>query len=404
MIQAMPSQSNSRPRTDKTVVGTEEPMRPLQELDDDGDDRDYADNVGLLSKKRIRFARDMSGVRPYNWLRPYWLGVGLFLVLFPFWLLDSLKDPILSALTDNNLERHQPPAKLFSVCTTLGLVCFLEYFAHEKKRQKRLQIIRSHQEVLDDGGHWNRMAVEPDADKGESEDAVPSSIFALIGLPYCLAFGIMAYLLQFNPNVALNEGPTVTFATNPQRLWGTLGYFMFAAIESYGSLSVAAFWSYTNSTLSLEDAESFYGPIIAIAQIGAAFGSTMVTIRVWSNITLVVLACMIILLHILVMTTYHQRFPPSNQQITQVEDLPRKVDNEPTLWSGVYLILKHNYVLLIFGASSLYEISLTCLNYQMTTLGWRQTEESAEHDDMTVCVTASGVCVCRVVFAQTWGH
>lgn len=112
----------------------------------------------------------------------------------------------------------------------------------------------------------------------------------------------------------------------------------------------------------------------------------MVTIQVWGNITLIVLACMIILLHILVMTTYHQRFPPSNRQITQTKETMQYVDNEPTLWSGVYFILKHNYVLLIFGASSLYEISLTCLNYQMTTLGWRQTEESAEHEDMTVGV------------------
>jgi hypothetical protein len=244
-------------------------------MEDGEDDREYNDDTGLLSKKRIRFTGDYDADVPrYNWLRPYWLGVGLFLVLFPFWLLDSLKDPILSALTDSNLERHQPPAKLFSVCTTLGLVCFLEYFSHEKKRQKRLEKIRSHQEVLDDNGLWHRMTVEPDTDGEESEDAVPSSIFALIGLPYCLAFGFMAYLLQFNPNVALNDGPTVTFATNPQRLWGTLWYFMFAAIESYGSLSVAAFWSYTNSTLSLEDAEGFYGPIIAIAQVRHVLLST----------------------------------------------------------------------------------------------------------------------------------
>ena len=371
----------------------------------DAEDHDYADNIGLLSKRRIRFIQDdtttTTTTTRYNWMRPYWLGVGLFLVLFPFWLLDSLKDPILGALTDSNLERHQPPAKLFSVCTTLALVCFLEYFSHEKKRQKRLEKIRSDQEVLEAGGSWNSMPMGKDGtdarDGEESDDAVPSSIFALIGLPYCLAFGIMAYLLQFNPNVALTDAPDVTFGTNPQRLWATLGYFMFAAIESYGSLSVAAFWSYTNSTLSLDDAERFYGPIIAIAQLGAACGSTMVTTQVWNNVTLVVLACLIILLHILVMTAYSKRFPPSNRQIQQTKtSAPTSSsssfagssasvdDSEPTLWSGVYLILKHNYVLLIFGASSLYEISLTCLNYQMTLLGWRRFEET-EHENITVC-------------------
>lgn len=380
----------------------EEQAQGVDETENDAtNDRD---DIGLLSKKRIRFAKDTSDVPRYNWMRPYWLGVGLFLVLFPFWLLDSLKDPILGALTDNNLETHQPPAKLFSVCTTLALVCFLEYFSHEKKRQHQLEKIRSDQEVLEAGGSWHRMPIEsnPVSDGDEADDAVPSSIFALIGLPYCLAFGIMAYLLQFNPNVALTDGPEVTFGTNPQRLWATLGYFIFAAIESYGSLSVAAFWSYTNSNLSLEDAESFYGPIIAIAQLGAICGSSMVVAETWNTITLVVLACLIVLLHILVMTTYSKRFPPTNKPISQPTNELRFAtssngDAEPTLWSGVYLILKHNYVLLIFGASCLYEISLTCLNYQMTLLGWRRYEETepqdlfkeTENGDITVRVRVS---------------
>jgi AAA family ATP:ADP antiporter len=356
--------------------------KPLHEQGEEEDDLEYPSDVGLLSKKRMRFAHE-SSVPRHDWLRPYWLGLGLFLVLFPFWLLDSLKDPMLGALTDNNLERHQPPAKLFSVCTTLALVCFLEYFSHEKKRQKRLEKIKSDKEVLDGGGEWKRMSMDADGevlvDDELSDDAVPSSIFALIGLPYCLAFGIIAYLLQFNPNVALTDSPAVTFNANPQRLWGTLGYFFFAAIESYGSLSVAAFWSYANSTLSLEDAERFYGPIIAIAQLGAALGSTMVTTTRWANITLVVLACLIIILHIIVMTAYCRHFPPSNRQIQREEVIVAPTE-EPTLWSGVYLILKHNYVLLIFGASSLYEISLTCLNYQMTILGSRRFEETGDED------------------------
>lgn len=37
--------------------------------------------------------------------------------------------------------------------------------------------------------------------------------------------------------------------------------------------------------------------------------------------------------------------------------------------SGAYLILKHNYLLLILGVSCLYEISLTCLDYEMKLIG-----------------------------------
>jgi hypothetical protein len=36
--------------------------------------------------------------RTDDWMRPYWLGFGLFLILYSFWILDTLKDPIFGAL------------------------------------------------------------------------------------------------------------------------------------------------------------------------------------------------------------------------------------------------------------------------------------------------------------------
>jgi AAA family ATP:ADP antiporter len=122
--------------------------------------------------------------------------------------------------------------------------------------------------------------------------------------------------------------------------------------------------------------------IIAIAQLGAIAGSTMVTMHIWSNITLIVLACLIILLHILVMSTYSRRFQPTSDTANEEEEEQDEAEGtstqEPTLWSGVYLMLKYNYVLLILGVSCLYEVSLTCLNYQMTLLGWSQFQDDDE--------------------------
>jgi len=360
--------------------------------------------------------------RTDDWLRPYWLGLALFLVLFPFWLLDSLKDPVFGALLDGRLREHQPTAKLFSVCTTLALVCLLEYIAQERQKQKRRrrrQLVeqqRSRDDVLDGGGSWNRMGIatttassedpyywddedqEDDDNADGSEDRVPSSIFASIGVPYCIFFGLMAYLLQFNPATALTDGNNSNNSTTgmgggagkaeSSSVWHVLGYFLYAAIESFGSLAVAMFWSYTNSNLSLDDAEAFYGTIIAFAQMGAIAGSTMVTMHVWNSITLFIVACLIILLHILVMVTYARRFPPtanvaaaeSEEAVLADDETAALEEEEPTLWSGVYLMLKHNYVLLILGVSCLYEISLTCLNYQMTLLGWSRFEETPNYD------------------------
>ena len=55
----------------------------------------------------------------------------------------------------------------------------------------------------------------------------------------------------------------------------TLGYILFALIESYGSISITIFWAFTNSHLTLKAAECHYGSIVALAQLGAIGGSTL---------------------------------------------------------------------------------------------------------------------------------
>jgi hypothetical protein len=56
---------------------------------DDDDEEDVLLDRGLLQpSKRIQLRAEED--TPVDWLRAYWLGLGLFLVLFSFWLLDSL--------------------------------------------------------------------------------------------------------------------------------------------------------------------------------------------------------------------------------------------------------------------------------------------------------------------------
>jgi ATP/ADP translocase len=298
------------------------------------------------------------------------------------------KDPIFGALVGGNLERHQPTAKLLSVCTTLLLVCALEYMTNAQdaantQQEESIRVI-SDKNVLDAGGHWSRMELvtTSHAHNATPEDPFSSRIFLYICLPYCVLFGVMASLLQFNPLVALmdpskQDSSTATTQStttgDDTTYWYVVGYCLFAAIESFGSLAVASFWCFCNSTLSLHEAERFYGIIIALAQLGAILGSTMVTTHIWSSITLIVLACLLIVLHVIVMRLYSRRFPPSSSSQPPARS---SSEEEPTVWSGVYPILRHNYLLLILGASCLYEVSLTCLNYQMTLLGYSRFEES----------------------------
>ena len=344
---------------------TEQPQTPETPERDEWP-ASYA-NYGLLSNQRQRLKHIEAPPPPRS--RPYALGGGLFLALLAFWVLDSLKDPVLGALTNGNLERHQPTAKLVSVFTTLGLVCFLEYVLSSSNEQQPTERTG----ILDEGGTWTKMDLE--LPNNTHQDRVPDAIFVNVGVPYCLLFAFMAYLLQFHPSSALEHTTATTLESNSQ-VWHIVGYVFYAAVESYGSIAVATFWSFTNTTLTLHEAESSYGTIIAIAQLGAILGSSMVSAHLWNNITLMVLACLFILLQILWMSLYNRRY--SSTTTTTVDASFASDRGGPTnpLWSGVYLILQHNYVLLILGVSCLYEVSLTCLNYQMTLLGWSRFDES----------------------------
>jgi len=333
-------------------------------------DADNGDTRGLLSKKKKRF----SLVRPSrrDWLRPYWLGLGLFMTLFAFWLLDSLKDPVFALLVDGNLDRHQPPAKLCSVASTLALVCFLEFISHVRRQQQK-ERRRSDEDILNPGGRWTSMSMDRPGEEQVSydDDRVSISIFGIVGASYICIFSLMAYLLRFHPS---ESGDASSSAP-----WHVMGYILYATIESFGSLSVATFWSYTNSTLSLQDAESFYGLIVAIAQLGAIGGSSMVTTHYWSTTTLILVANLVIVLQVLVMMSYAKRFRPT-ANIDEEESSPEiqeTLSEQPVFWSGIYLILRYRYVMLILGVSCLYEVSLTCLDYQMKLLGWFKFEETA---------------------------
>jgi AAA family ATP:ADP antiporter len=353
------------------------------EVVDETDD----DRVGLLKtnkgkrlRKRQHFS-DQDEVRPDFWMRPYWLGTGLFLVLFGFWLLDSLKDPVFAVLVGGDISRHQPPAKLVSVATTLALVCFLEFVSNARQHQQQWQLVNehSHEHVLDGGGRWNKMAVSSSAHSSASgysrssprDEPVSASMFLYIGCSYSLVFLFVSYLLGFHPSFG---GPNVEETPNTSFLWHVLAYFLFAMVESFGSLTVATFWSFTNSSLSLYDAECYYGMIIAIAQLGAIGGATMVTMGSmrWSTRILLVVTSLVILLMVVVMTSYGRRFPaqPSAPSIAP----PPAVSGPAMFWSGVHLILQHNYVLLILAVSCLYEVALTCLDYQMKLLGYLRFE------------------------------
>ena len=153
-------------------------------------------------------------------------GLILACIICGFWLLDSLKDPIIA----NTIGmEYQPLAKFLSVISTLVVVCIYDYATSAVNKP---------------------------------------ALFHLVSLFYGMFILILAAYLA-DPINGLNNR-----TKDPNRMIGWICYFV---IESYGSLMVSLFWSFTNSIMNLEQAKGAYGLIISIAQIGAILGSTFAT-------------------------------------------------------------------------------------------------------------------------------
>eukprot|EP01041_Mallomonas_annulata_P011656 gene11656-24414_t len=189
-----------------------------------------------------------------------------------------------------------------------------------------------------------------------------------------------------------------------------LGWCSYCLIESYGSLMVALFWSFTNNVMDLEQAKGAYGVIIAVAQLGAITGATVATQAASIGMPqLCLMAAMSVFTVSLMMKTYHLIFlrehPPSHHhyhvprhRAQPLPLLPPSDEHERVnpphpadtatviihrqqwrsnlfvsakrcgtvfagFYEGVSLILAHGYVLLLMGVSCLYEIVLTVLDF-----------------------------------------
>lgn len=297
-------------------------------------------------------------------------------IIAGFWLLDSMKDPILASTV--GIE-YQPIAKFFSVLTTLVVVCVYDFLTSVVSKPTLFHII---------------------------------SFF----------FGLMTMIMS-----ALLSDPVVGLRNHQDkgahRFLGWLSYF---TIEAYGSLMVALFWSFTNSIMDLEQAKGAYGLIISIAQIGAVAGSTLATNSGKVGIPrLYLFGSMSIFSVSILIKAYHIVFRDhatetvklrvrsfSECESTSSHSMSRSLEN-PTFitifinlfrgfYEGLMLILRHKYILKLAGVSCLYEIVVTVLDYQFKILG-------ANHvSSMSVAAAAGGIINSTIGdgdrFASLLGH
>lgn len=247
-------------------------------------------------------------------IRVLWLSSTLFFTVGGYWLLRSLKDPIISII--DGVDRI-PQAKIVSLFVVLFLVVVYN---------KLVDVMQKHH------------------------------LFYAMGSFYAAIFAITAYLLS-HPTIGIENNNS-----DPTRL---LGWVSYVAIESFGSIVIQCYWALINASVDVNFAKKNYGVIVAGAQIGSILGPTIATQADFIGIPALYMGgsfCMVFM--VLAMYMYVQRFGPPIDNDSGSTKKPEKGG----VLEGFHLFYQHDFVKGIFAVSSLFMVQFTVFDYMMKVL------------------------------------
>lgn len=266
-------------------------------------------------------------------------------IISSFWILDSIKDPILNITI--GIE-SQPLAKLLSVFTTLLSVCVYDFLTSRVSKVYLIIIISSF-------------------------------------------FGSIFFLLS-----ALLSHPQIGLANHTQSGFRWIGWLSYLMIESYGSLMIAVFWSFTNTVMDVSLAKASYGLIIGTAQIGALLGSSIAANSKTIGIPSLFLigACLTLSINLLMKLyslCFHLEAKAANEPVHAKAALPIKGTSSErstvfqsslkSCYEGCFLIYRYKYVMHLLVITLLYEILLTLIDYKFKVMGAKNFLSSNENND-----------------------
>jgi AAA family ATP:ADP antiporter len=298
-------------------------------------------NTPYLLNKLLPLFKILYGDLPVSEiLRVFTLSSTLFFMIGGYWLLRSLKDPVLTTICG---VAAIPRAKMLSVLVVLGVV-----FVYNKL----LDVYPRHQ------------------------------LFYLFGTFYFVLFTAIAALLNTNSVGIYNKTP------DESRL---LGWVSYCAIESFGSVMVSLFWSFVNSSTSPQTQKSAYGFLVASAQIGSILGPTVVTFSSVLGIPLCYFlgaVCMLLLQVTMWLYIKNYGYEPYMDPNIAPEEAHKSntKKKDAGVLEGVHLFIKHNYIKGIFAISCLFMVEVTIVDYTMKVLA------KEYFDDLYPCTSDSGTC------------
>mmetsp|Transcript_2902 Transcript_2902/g.5436 ORF Transcript_2902/g.5436 Transcript_2902/m.5436 type:complete len:707 (+) Transcript_2902:117-2237(+) len=278
----------------------------------------------LLSIHRYLYG---DSIPPSEIVRTLCLASTLFFMIGGYWLMRSLKDPVLTALCGVTAI---PKAKMLSVFVVLVVVSV-----------------------------YNRLLDNPNISK--------HSLFYIFGMFYFCLFTIISIFLSH---------PTIGLPNQTPSYGRILGWVSYCSIESFGSVMVSLFWSFCNSNFHLESAKSCYGLLVATAQIGSILGPTFVQIctKTMGVAKIYFVGALSMLLFQGTMFLYIRIYGSRGERVmansNTTDEKKKKQGGRASagVLEGIHLFIRHNYVKGIFAISCLFMVEVTIVDYTMKIL------------------------------------
>jgi len=156
-----------------------------------------------------------------------------------------------------------------------------------------------------------------------------------------------------------------------KELLAITGWVNYFAVESFGSLVVALFWSFTNSITNTDDAKKGFPLIVTFMQIGAIGGSALLLVTehvgaMWPFILLTSIFMFIIV----GMIWYFMHVIPAHELVGNKEAAATEKKKEgffEGFTSGLVLLVTRPYLMGILVISTFYEVCSQIVDYQMHT-------------------------------------
>ena len=189
----------------------------------------------------------------------------------------------------------------------------------------------------------------------------PHQLFYLFSVIYASLFFLLAMLL----GVREFYGPEFLGKT----ALASLGWFSYVTIESFGSLMIAYFWSFCNSIADPDSAEQGFPFIVAMAQISASLGSSLLffsgsSFSLWP----LMLIASLLVFSIIPLVQYFMQQMRHDRLVTALMLKEPEEKNEGFIWGafeGIYMLVTRPYLFGILLVSVLYDAVSVILDYQM---------------------------------------